>query len=113
VRRELAERYGSKKLYEGGLSVRSTLDAKPAGSRPQDAGRRLVRYDEAHGWRGRRCQASGRAATGASPWPRCRISDVQPWRLAMVLDVTDRRRAHRPSAGARANGTLSRCARSA
>ena len=28
VRRELQERYGEKKLYEGGLSVRTTLDPK-------------------------------------------------------------------------------------
>ena len=28
VRRELADRYGEKKLYEGGLSVRTTLDPK-------------------------------------------------------------------------------------
>ena len=28
VRRELFERYGEKKLYEGGLSVRTTLNTK-------------------------------------------------------------------------------------
>ena len=28
VRRELLDRYGEKKLYEGGLSVRTTLDPK-------------------------------------------------------------------------------------
>src|SRR3954467_13771773 len=31
VRREIAERYGEKKLYEGGLSVRTTLDPKMQG----------------------------------------------------------------------------------
>ena len=53
VRRELSERYGEKKLYEGGLSVRTTLDPKMQADRAQVAlvdG--LVRYDEAHGYRG-------------------------------------------------------------
>ena len=39
VRREIYDRYGEKKLYEGGLSVRTTLDPKlqvdgPQGARP-------------------------------------------------------------------------------
>ena len=40
VRRELSERYGEKKLYEGGLSVRTTLDPKMQGHGPQGARRR-------------------------------------------------------------------------
>ena len=37
VRRDIFERYGEKKLYEGGLSVRATLDPKTAGDGAQGA----------------------------------------------------------------------------
>ena len=40
VRREIYERYGEKKLYEGGLSVRATLDPKLQVAGPQGSGRR-------------------------------------------------------------------------
>ena len=40
VRREIFERYGEKKLYEGGLSVRTTLDTEDSGDGAQDHGRR-------------------------------------------------------------------------
>ena len=52
VRRELAERYGEKKLYEGGLSVRTTLDPKMQLMARKALVDGLVRYDEAHGFRG-------------------------------------------------------------
>ena len=52
VRRELVERYGTEELYEGGLSVRTTLDP-----RLQEIGVRVLRagleaHDRRHGWRG-------------------------------------------------------------
>ena len=108
VRRELAERYGSKKLYEGGLSVRSTLDAKLQVTARKTLIDGLVRYDEAHGWRGPLDKRTPGGDWGLALSEVPAYSDVQPWRLAMVLDVTD--------AGARiglqprreANGTLSR-----
>ena len=40
VRRELLERYGEKKLYEGGLSVRTTLDPKTQMMARKRSGRR-------------------------------------------------------------------------
>ena len=43
VRRDLLARYGEKALYEGGLSVRTSLDAGDAGSRRQGAARRADR----------------------------------------------------------------------
>ncbi|HEX3494261.1 MAG TPA: transglycosylase domain-containing protein, partial [Methylocella sp.] len=51
VRRELSDRYGEKKLYEGGLSVRSTLDPKMQLLARRALVDGLVRYDEAHGFR--------------------------------------------------------------
>jgi penicillin-binding protein 1A len=52
IRRELSARYGERALYEGGLSVRSTLDPhlQRVAAAALTAG--LVRYDRRHGWRG-------------------------------------------------------------
>src|SRR6202453_1311718 len=52
VRRELKDRYGEQKLYEGGLSVRTTLDPKMQLIARKALVDGLVRYDEAHGWHG-------------------------------------------------------------
>ena len=49
VRRELYERYGEKKLYEGGLSVRTTLDPKLQVIARKALIDGLVRYDEQRG----------------------------------------------------------------
>ncbi|PSC05791.1 penicillin-binding protein [Alsobacter soli] len=88
VRRDLAERYGEKKLYEGGLSVRTTLDPKLQLAARKTLADGLVRYDEAHGWRGaiQRLEITGKdwgAPLGEVP----ALGDVQPWRLAVVIDV--------------------------
>ncbi|HEY5225687.1 MAG TPA: penicillin-binding protein 1A [Methylovirgula sp.] len=85
VRRELLERYGEKKLYEGGLSVRATLDPKM-----QQMARRalvdgLVRYDEARGFRGpiRHIDVGQDWGQALAAVPA--LNDVAPWRLAVVL----------------------------
>src|SRR6202043_3242765 len=52
VRREIYERYGEKKLLEGGLSVRTTLDPKFQVMARKALTDGLVRFDEAQGWRG-------------------------------------------------------------
>jgi penicillin-binding protein 1A len=89
VRRELSERYGSKKLLEGGLSVRTTLDPRLQVMARKALMDGLVRFDEARGWRGteKKVPPSGDwgAALAAEPF----YNDVQPWRVAVVLDVTD------------------------
>ena len=89
VRREIADRYGSKKLYEGGLSVRSTLDPKLQVLARRALSDGLVRYDEARGWRGatEKIPPGGDWGTALAELPA--LTDVQPWRLAVVLDVND------------------------
>ncbi|MDG2312953.1 MAG: penicillin-binding protein 1A, partial [Alphaproteobacteria bacterium] len=52
VRRELATRYGNKTLYEGGLSVRTTLDPRLQKIAVNELWNGLVAYDRRHGWRG-------------------------------------------------------------
>ena len=52
VRRELSQQFGDDELYEGGLSVRTTIN--PEFQRLADAALRngLIAYDRRHGWRG-------------------------------------------------------------
>jgi len=52
VRRYLIEHYGEKKLYEGGLSVRTTLDPKLQVLARKTMINGLVNFDEAKGYRG-------------------------------------------------------------
>ena len=84
VRRELAERYGEKKLYEGGLSVRTTLDPKMQVMARKALVDGLVRYDEAHGFRGamRHIDISQDWGLPLADVPA--LGDVAPWRLAVV-----------------------------
>ncbi len=89
VRRELSDRYGEKKLYEGGLSVRATLDPKMQVIARKALVDGLVRFDEAHGFRGaiRHIDLGGDWGPPLAAIPA--FGDVQPWRLAVVLDGSD------------------------
>ncbi len=89
VRRELAERYGSKKLYEGGLSVRTTLDPRLQVMARKALMDGLVRFDEARGWRGTDKKVPPSGDWGAALAAEPLYNDVQPWRVAVVLDVSD------------------------
>lgn len=88
VRRELLERYGERRLYGGGLSVRTSLE--PA---LQDVAERVLRngliaYDRRHGWRG----PLSRVEPGRD-WRRT-LADTPvrgapaDWRLAVVLSLS-------------------------
>ena len=87
VRRHLYDRYGEAALYEGGLSVRTTLDPamQAAAERALRAG--LVAYDARRGWRG---PIAG--IDRAGDW-QSRLAAVElpplpdSWRAAAVLAV--------------------------
>ena len=87
VRRELISRYGEELLYQGGLSVRTTLDPslQRMAERAMHAG--LEAYDRRHGWRG----PVARLVPGAD-WPRL-LARIQPptmlgsRHLAVILNV--------------------------
>ncbi|MBN9452630.1 MAG: penicillin-binding protein 1A [Bosea sp.] len=88
IRRELQDRYGEKKLLEGGLSVRATVDPKTQLMARKALVDGLVRFDEARGWRGaiQKIDLGGKewgAVVGELPV----LGDVAPWRLAVVLEV--------------------------
>jgi penicillin-binding protein 1A len=89
VRRDIFERYGEKKLYEGGLSVRATLDPKlqVMARRTMVAG--LVRYDEEQGYRGPLSNLNISGDWGLRLAEIKSLSDISPWRLAVVLETSD------------------------
>lgn len=88
VRRDIFERYGEKKLYEG-TSVRTTLDPKLQVMARKTMVAGLVNFDEATGYRGavQKLDVSGdwgvKLATIKS------LSDISPWRMAVVLETSD------------------------
>jgi penicillin-binding protein 1A len=89
VRRELFEKYGEKKLYEGGLSVRTSLDPKLQVLARKTLQAGLEHYDEAHGWRGAVTKINLARDWGVTLAGVKSLDDVQPWRLAAVLEVSD------------------------
>lgn len=87
VRREIADRYGERALYEGGLAVRTTIDPKLQHIAERSLRGGLLAYDRRHGWRG----AIARIAADGE-W-RDRLARVErppalgAWNLAVVLAV--------------------------
>ena len=89
VRRYIFENYGEKKLYEGGLSVRTTLDPKMQVLARRTMIDGLANFDETQGWRGPVAQIDITGDWGVALADVKSLSDVDPWRLAVVLDVND------------------------
>jgi penicillin-binding protein 1A len=89
VRREIIKKYGKEGLYEGGLSVRTTVDPKLQAIAEAALRWGLMQYDRRHGWRGPLAQIP---VTGN--WLGHLSSITQPvgigdWRLAVVLGHDD------------------------
>src|ERR1700742_2548384 len=89
VRRDIFERYGEKKLYEGGLSVRTTLDPKIQAMACKTMAAGLVNYDEAQGWRGASSKIDISGDWGVKLADVKSLSDITPWRLAVVVETSD------------------------
>jgi len=86
VRRDVLERYGEKKLYEGGLSVRTTLNPKLQLIAKKALADNLVKFDEAKGWRGAPGTIDPSGDWGAKLADQRALTDI-PWRLSVVLEV--------------------------
>ena len=88
VRRWVIDRFGFSQLYDGGLSVRTSLDPRLQ-SIAEDALRAgLEAYDRRHGWRGAisRMPIAGDWAAGLAEIGR--MTGMRPaWRTAVVLEV--------------------------
>jgi penicillin-binding protein 1A len=89
VRRYIYENYGEKKLYEGGLSVRTTLDPKLQVLARKVLIDGLVRFDENQGYRGPVTKLDLGGDWGVKLAEVKALADVAPWRFAVVLEVTD------------------------
>src|SRR5512139_2895599 len=89
VRRDIFERYGEKKLYEGGLSVRTTLDPKMQVMARKAMAAGLVSFDEAQGWRGAMSKLDISGDWGVKLAEIKSLSDIAPWRMAVVLETSD------------------------
>ena len=76
VRRYINDKYSEKKLYEGGLSVRTTLDPTSAEGRAQGADRRPREVRRELRAIAVRCRRSKSPATGARGSPRSRRSPI-------------------------------------
>src|SRR5438270_13292202 len=80
VRRYIYDNYGEKKLYEGGLSVRATLDPKLQVLARKTLVDGLVKFDETQGYRGAVTKIDNSGDWGAKLAEVKALSDVAPWR---------------------------------
>jgi penicillin-binding protein 1A len=86
VRREIISRYGEDALYEGGLSVRTTLDPQLQLIARKALQNGLIKFDRLRGYRGPR-EKIDISATGARRSAKVKsLDDVPEWRLAVVLE---------------------------
>ncbi|MDH3738278.1 MAG: transglycosylase domain-containing protein, partial [Alphaproteobacteria bacterium] len=92
VRRELAGRYGDTALYEGGLSVRTTLDPRLQRIAHRELRQGLISYDRRHGWRGPVTNLSTLDDWSDSVAAIATPPGSADWQLAVVLDVDDKKR---------------------
>ncbi|MEN3146369.1 penicillin-binding protein 1A [Neorhizobium sp. IRAMC:178] len=93
VRRQIIERYGDKSLYEGGLSVRTSLDPDLQVIARSALQNGLVEYDQRRGFHGPIAQIAMTGALGSSDWgpelaKQKSLSDVPEWKLAVVIEVS-------------------------
>jgi penicillin-binding protein 1A len=93
VRRILIAQFGEEKLYQGGLSVRTTLSPRYQAMARRSLVEGLVTFDRKHGgWRG---PVQKIAVSGDWGVPLGEIdapNDIQPWRMGVVLK-TEREKA--------------------
>ncbi|MBN8935414.1 MAG: penicillin-binding protein 1A, partial [Rhizobiales bacterium] len=89
VRRWIYEKYGEKALYEGGLSVRTTLDPKLQVAARKTLTDGLVKFDEGQGFRGPVAKIALSGDWGPKLAEIKQLNDIAPWRLAVVLETSD------------------------
>lgn len=88
VRREMIDRYGDDALYEGGLSVRTTLDPKLQALARKALQKGLINYDERRGFRGPVKKIDVNGDWGEQLAEIDPLRDVPEWTLAVVLSAT-------------------------
>src|SRR5262245_32789761 len=88
VRRWIYEKYGEKALYEGGLSVRTTLDPKLQVVARKVLVDGLVKFDESQGYRGPVTKLVPAGDWGQKLAEVKQLSDIG-WKLAVVIETSD------------------------
>ncbi len=89
VRRQLYEMYDEEGLYEGGLSVRTSLEPKLQKLARSALRFGLLEYDRRHGWRGPYSKIAITDETWQEELSKVSIpSDLISWRKAVVLTVS-------------------------
>jgi len=99
VRKQIVDLYGVEALYDGGLSVRTSVDPRMQRAAGKALRRWLVEYDRRHGWRG---PLATMTLSPGEDWnaafteqvaemvkTRAISEDLAPWRPALVLEVSD------------------------
>ncbi|MER2536514.1 MAG: penicillin-binding protein 1A [Rhizobiaceae bacterium] len=89
VRREIIARYGQNALYEGGLSVRTTLDPRLQRMARASMQHGLIKFDTLRGYRGPVKSIELGADWGKALSEVKGLDDVPEWKLAVVLDAAD------------------------
>lgn len=89
VRRELLKQYGATGLYEGGLSVRTTLDPKLQVYARRALQGGLLKFDRKTGWRGPHATLKLKDEWGLELGKIEALKDVPEWKLAVVLDLDE------------------------
>ncbi|KGM31151.1 penicillin-binding protein 1A [Inquilinus limosus] len=87
VRRELQRLYGNDALYQGGLSVRTSLDPHLQDLADQSLRDGLRSYDMRHGWRGPLKKIEGFDGWAGQLAAIQRPAGAGDWQMAVVLDV--------------------------
>lgn len=90
VRRELMKRFGEEQVYNGGMSVRTSLDPELQDAAEQAMYDGLIAYDRRHGWRG----ALGQIEFGDQGWAKSLNQlpippSAEQWQMAAVLEVEE------------------------
>ncbi|MBX3570768.1 MAG: penicillin-binding protein 1A [Mesorhizobium sp.] len=85
VRREIISRYGETALYEGGLSVRATIDPQMQIEARQALHNGLIKFDTLRGYRGPEKQIDISGDWGVPLGEIKALYDVPEWKLAVVL----------------------------
>jgi penicillin-binding protein 1A len=88
VRREVKEKYGEDSLYQGGLTVRSSLNPEMQNYAVEALRDGLMEYDKRHGWRGPVAKLNDITSwqSGLNNIQK-QEGQLETWKMAVVLDA--------------------------
>ena len=89
VRRQIIERYGHDALYEGGLSVRTTLNPEMQRAAREALHNGLIAYDQERGYRGPIETLDISGDWGVAVSEVAELADVPEFKVAVVLEVDE------------------------